>query len=55
MAQRWLPPVYRAPQPPPRLKTPGPARPALRLVTIGLLTVLFTLLVLGVAWALLLP
>jgi hypothetical protein len=47
---RWLPPVYRAPAPAVR-RPLDPARPALRLLTIGLLTLLFGLLVIGIAWA----
>jgi hypothetical protein len=38
---------------PRRVKALDPARPALRLVTIALLTVLATLLVFGVWWAIL--
>ncbi len=39
---------------PRRVKALDPARPALRLVTIALLTVLGTLLVFGICWAVLL-
>ena len=52
---RWLPPVYRAPAAPRRVAALDPARPALRLVTIGLLTLLVSLFVIAVAWAILLP
>ena len=52
---RWLPPIYRAPAAPRRVAALDPARPALRLVTIALLTVLVSLLVIGAAWALILP
>ena len=47
---RWLPPVYRAPVAPRRISALDPARPALRMVTIALLTVLVSLLVLGIWW-----
>jgi hypothetical protein len=52
---RWLPPVYRAPASPRRVAPLDPARPALRLLTIALLTLLSALLVIGIAWAVLLP
>ena len=52
---RWLPPVYRAPLPPARRRALDPARPALRLVTIGLITILCTLLAFGVAWLVAVP
>jgi hypothetical protein len=48
---RWLPPVYRVPVAPRRIAPLDPARPALRLLTIALLTVLTSLLVLGIWWA----
>ena len=40
---------------PRRVKALDPSNPVLRTLTIALLTVLFTLLVFGAAWALLLP
>ena len=49
MATRWLPPVYRAPAPVRR--SLDPEKPALRLLTISLLTVLWTLLAIGIGWA----
>ena len=52
---RWLPPVYRAPVPPRRMRPLDPGRPALRMVTIALLALLVSLLGWGIAWALLLP
>jgi hypothetical protein len=52
---RWLPPVYREPLMPRRPRALDPGRPALRMVTIALLTVLFTLLAFGAMWAILLP
>ena len=55
MTTRWLPPVYREPLVPRRVSSLDPARPALRMVTIALLTVLFTLLVISVVWAVALP
>ena len=54
MPSRWLPPVYRAPVAPRRVSALGRAgihSPALRVVTIALLTVLVSLLVLGIWWA----
>ena len=51
MPTRWLPPVYRVPEAPRRVTPLDPARPWLRLLTIALLTVLFTLLVFGAWWA----
>lgn len=47
----WLPPVYREPLAP-RVRPLDPSRPALRLVTIALLTLLTGLLVIGIGWAL---
>jgi hypothetical protein len=40
---------------PRRVRALDPERPALRLLTIALLTVLFTLLAFGAMWAILLP
>jgi hypothetical protein len=51
---RWLPPVYREPLPPRRVRALDPGRPALRLVTIGLLTLLACLLGMGIAWVIVL-
>ena len=50
---RWLPPVYREPLAPRRVRALDPERPALRLLTIALLTVLATLVAIGVWWAIL--
>jgi hypothetical protein len=54
---RWLPPVYREPASPRRVRAlgrVGPSHPALRLVTIGLLTLLACLLGMGIAWVIVL-
>ena len=64
--ETWLPPRAPAhPSPralprgagatPRRIRALDPARPALRVVTIALLTILLTLLAFGIAWAVLLP
>jgi hypothetical protein len=51
---RWLPPVYREPLPPRRVRALDPGRPALRLLTIALLTALATLGAIGAWWVILL-
>jgi hypothetical protein len=51
--RKWLPPVYREPIKP-RVRSLDPAKPALRLVTIGLLTLLSCLLGIGIAWVIVL-
>ncbi|MEJ7893670.1 MAG: hypothetical protein WKF94_13635 [Solirubrobacteraceae bacterium] len=54
---RWLPPVYRVPQSPRRVQAlstsflGSSARPGLRLLTIALLTILSSLLAIGIGWA----
>ena len=49
----FLPPKPRGagPGPTPRIKALDPAKPALRLLTIGMLTLLGSLLAIGIAWA----
>ena len=51
---RWLPPVYREPLSPRRVRALDPTRPALRLLTIALLTALATLAAIGAWWVILL-
>ncbi len=51
---RWLPPVYREPVEPRRMRGLDPARPGLRLVTIALLTALWTLAAIAIGWAIVL-
>ena len=50
---RWLPPVYREPLAPRRVKALDPGRPLLRLLTIALLTALSTLVFMGLWWVIL--